>query len=98
MQVRTLSLIALAGFGLNIALSQPSVAKETTLKNSNGDSVTIQKDVTHDDGTTTVNRSTTFSDGTTTSSSVSVTNDDDGDSTRSITRTNRDGETNTYEE
>jgi len=88
MQRSRLALIVLAGFSLNLALSQVSSAsaREITITGQNGRSLTTQQNVTRDGNTIDVNDSTTFPNGSTRSYSNDLTRNSDGSFNDSINR------------
>ena len=97
MKKYNLGLLVLASFGCSLALSQVSLAKTVTITGDNGRSVTTQQNVTRDGNTIDINRTTTLPNGQTVNNSDSFTRNGNNGYTETVSHTNHQGETKTYE-
>jgi hypothetical protein len=97
MQVRQFGIVALATLGLGIGFGSVAVAGETVVTGANGNSATVETTRQRLDNGWTMNRNTTFPNGSTSQTTGTFTGDGNGGYAGSATRTNRQGQSNTYQ-
>jgi hypothetical protein len=92
----SLGLHILQGFVVSLMAISPIWAGETTITGENGKTTKVNTDRVNNGDTSTVNRNVTYPNNSTSNSTGNFTNNGNGSYTGTVDRTNRAGNTNTY--